>query len=64
MERRPKTMSCSVEIAEWINQQKISRLQIMVLCVCAACALLEGFDAQNIGFVMPAVIGEWGPFRA
>jgi AAHS family 4-hydroxybenzoate transporter-like MFS transporter len=53
-------MSSSVEVTEWINQQKISRLQIMVLCLCAACALLEGFDAQNIGFVAPAIIREWG----
>jgi AAHS family 4-hydroxybenzoate transporter-like MFS transporter len=52
-------MPSSVEITAWINQQRISRLQITVLCLCALCALLEGMDAQNIGFVAPAIIRDW-----
>jgi MFS transporter, AAHS family, 4-hydroxybenzoate transporter len=52
-------MASSVEITDWINHQRISRLQITVLCLCAMCALFEGLDAQNIGFVAPAIIREW-----
>jgi MFS transporter, AAHS family, 4-hydroxybenzoate transporter len=51
------------EITAWINQQRISRLQMLVLFLCGACALLEGLDAQIIGFVAPAIIGEWGLSR-
>jgi MFS transporter, AAHS family, 4-hydroxybenzoate transporter len=47
-------MASSVEITDWINHQRISRLQITVVCLCAMCALFEGLDAQNIGF------REWG----
>jgi MFS transporter, AAHS family, 4-hydroxybenzoate transporter len=49
----------TIEVTEWINQQKISRLQYLVLGLCAAAVALEGFDAQSIGFVAPAVIHEW-----
>jgi MFS transporter, AAHS family, 4-hydroxybenzoate transporter len=53
-------MNSSVDISEWIDRQKISGLQILVICLCGACALVEGFDAQNIGYVAPAVTHEWG----
>jgi MFS transporter, AAHS family, 4-hydroxybenzoate transporter len=53
-------MALSVEITDWINHQRISRLQITVVFLCAMCALFEGLDAQNIGFVAPAIIREWG----
>ncbi len=53
-------MTPTVDVAEWINRQKISRLQIWVMAVCAATAMLEGFDALNIGFVAPAVVKDWG----
>jgi len=52
-----------IEVSDWINQQKISKLQVLVLCLCGACALLEGLDAQIIGFVAPAIIHEWGLAR-
>jgi AAHS family 4-hydroxybenzoate transporter-like MFS transporter len=53
-------MPLTIDITRWINQQKISRVQILVLILCAACATLEGFDALNIAFVAPAVVHEWG----
>jgi hypothetical protein len=49
-------MNKSIDISEWINQQRISGLQILVICLRGACALVEG----NIGYVAPAVIREWG----
>lgn len=49
----------TIEISDWINRQRIGRLQILVLCLSGACALLEGFDAQNIGFVAPVLVHEW-----
>jgi len=52
-------MTPTVDVAQWINLQKISRLQIWVMVVSGACTMLEGFDALNIGFVAPAVVREW-----
>ena len=31
----------------------------MVLVLCAAATAIEGFDAQNIGYVAPTIIHEW-----
>ncbi len=45
-----------IEVSDWINQQKISRLQVLVLCLCGACALLEGLDAQIMGFLDDALL--------
>ncbi len=53
-------MNADIDIAEWINRQKVSRLQMLVVGLCGACTLVEGFDAQNIGYVAPVIIREWG----
>lgn len=52
-------MKPTIDVADWINHQKISRLQVWVIIVSGACTLLEGFDALSIGFVAPAVVHEW-----
>ncbi len=52
-------MTPTIDVAEWINQQKLSKLQIWVIIVSGACTMVEGFDALNIGFVAPAVVKEW-----
>ena len=48
-----------VDVPTWIDRQKLSSLQIMVAIICGIAVLLDGFDAQIIGFVAPAVIGEF-----
>lgn len=52
-------MAAVIDVGEWINQQRISKLQILVILMSGACALLEGFDTQSIAYVAPAVIREW-----
>jgi MFS transporter, AAHS family, 4-hydroxybenzoate transporter len=52
-------MESTIDVAGWINGRRISTLQITVLLLCAAATALEGFDAQNIGYVAPAIIREW-----
>jgi hypothetical protein len=49
-------MMPTIDVAKWINQQKLSKLQIWVIIVSGACTMVEGFDALNIGFVAPAVV--------
>jgi AAHS family 4-hydroxybenzoate transporter-like MFS transporter len=52
-------MSSTVDVAEWLDQRKVSALQILVLVLCAATSALDGFDAQVIGYVAPAIIADW-----
>ncbi len=46
----------SLDVPAWIEGQKISRTQILVLVLMALTSALDGFDAQMIGYVAPAVI--------
>jgi AAHS family 4-hydroxybenzoate transporter-like MFS transporter len=58
MEGAPKMPA--VDVPAWLENHKISFVQILVLLLCAATAGLDGFDAQVIGYVAPAVIRELG----
>src|SRR5436190_15500971 len=48
-----------VDVAGFIDQQPVGRFQIRLLLTCAAVLFLDGFDTQAIGYVAPALIGEW-----
>lgn len=52
-------MSRPVEISSWIDRRKVSALQIVVLLLCGCAMLLDGFDAQVIGYMAPAIIKDW-----
>lgn len=47
-----------IDVPQWIDRQKLSSLQIIVAVICGTAVLLDGFDAQIIGFVAPAIIGD------
>jgi AAHS family 4-hydroxybenzoate transporter-like MFS transporter len=47
-----------VDVPQWIDRQKLGSLQIVVAVICFVAVLLDGFDAQIIGFVAPAVIAD------
>src|SRR6202790_2077842 len=49
-----------VDVAEFIDQQPVGGFQIRLLLTCAAVLFLDGFDAQAIGYVAPALAKEWG----
>ncbi len=49
----------SVDVPTWIDRQRISPLQIAVACICGAAVMLDGFDAQIIGFVAPALVQDF-----
>jgi MFS transporter, AAHS family, 4-hydroxybenzoate transporter len=48
-----------IDVPSWIDRQKVSPLQIAIACVCGAAVMLDGFDAQIIGFVAPTLIEEF-----
>ncbi len=55
----------TVGISAAIDAAPFSRMQQLVVILCASIALLEGFDTQVIAFVVPVVAGKWGlPFSS
>jgi AAHS family 4-hydroxybenzoate transporter-like MFS transporter len=48
-----------VDVTRLIDQQKISRYQILVAGLCAAVVFMDGFDAQAIGYVAPSLSAAW-----
>ncbi len=46
----------SLDVPAWMEGQAISRTQILILVLMACTSALDGFDAQMIGYVAPAVI--------
>ncbi len=49
-----------IDVPRFIDERKISRLQLSVLALCAAVIFMDGFDAQAIGYVAPSLGKAWG----
>jgi AAHS family 4-hydroxybenzoate transporter-like MFS transporter len=52
-------MAAAVDVSGWIEQQKVSRTQVLVMVLMTLAAAVEGIDAQMIGYVAPAVIRQF-----
>lgn len=50
----------SLDIARVIDDQPIRRFQLLVFALCFFCLLADGFDAQALGYVVPAISKDWG----
>jgi AAHS family 4-hydroxybenzoate transporter-like MFS transporter len=49
-------MAASIDVPAWIEAQPVGRTQILVATLMGLTAALDGFDAQMIGYVAPAVM--------
>src|SRR5215475_12341759 len=47
-----------VDVEDLIDSQNVTREHIRLLLICAAVLFLDGFDAQAMGYVAPAVAGD------
>jgi MFS transporter, AAHS family, 4-hydroxybenzoate transporter len=52
-------LASTVDIPQLIDDQKIGSVQLRVLMLCAAILFADGFDAQAIGYVAPALSKAW-----
>ena len=52
-------MATTIDVPAWLEQQKVSRTQILVLVLMTFTTAVDGFDAQMIGYVAPAVIRQF-----
>jgi MFS transporter, AAHS family, 4-hydroxybenzoate transporter len=48
-----------LDTQELIDQRPLNRFQYRLLALCAASVLMDGFDAQAIGFVAPSLVEQW-----
>jgi AAHS family 4-hydroxybenzoate transporter-like MFS transporter len=53
-----------VDIAALIDARGVSRFQVGLLILLGASVVMDGFDAQAMGFVAPAIIRTWQVERA
>src|SRR5713101_6012033 len=44
------------DVDRFIDQQPFSRYQLLIIVLCGAVLSMDGFDAQAIGFVAPALV--------
>jgi MFS transporter, AAHS family, 4-hydroxybenzoate transporter len=44
-----------INISRYVDDRPLSAFQIRVICLCALVVALDGFDAQALGFVAPAL---------
>ncbi|HEX7076710.1 MAG TPA: MFS transporter [Hyphomicrobiaceae bacterium] len=49
-----------LNISDLIDNNKVSRFQIMLFVLCAMSLIMDGFDVQAMGYVAPEVIRELG----
>jgi len=49
------TQATVLDVREFIDQRPVSRYQLLVAVICAAIVFVDGFDAQAMGYVAPAL---------
>jgi MFS transporter, AAHS family, 4-hydroxybenzoate transporter len=57
-------MTTTVDVQAFIDERPFGRFQLRVVALCALCMLLDGFDAQAIGYVAPSIIEAFHVGRA
>jgi AAHS family 4-hydroxybenzoate transporter-like MFS transporter len=48
-----------IPIQSLIDQSRIGRFHIMMIVLCGACMIMDGFDVQAMGYVAPALLADW-----
>jgi AAHS family 4-hydroxybenzoate transporter-like MFS transporter len=51
--------TATVDVQAFIDERRFGRFQLRVVALCALCMLLDGFDAQAIGYVAPSIVKAW-----
>jgi MFS transporter, AAHS family, 4-hydroxybenzoate transporter len=54
----------AVDISQIIDEQPFSRYQLLIAVMCGALVFMDGFDAQAMGFVAPALTAQMKITRA
>lgn len=54
------TQTRTVDVPAYINAQRFSGYQWLVLILCFFIVAIDGFDTAAIGYIAPALVQEWG----
>ncbi|OMH37099.1 MFS transporter [Tersicoccus sp. Bi-70] len=49
----------AVNVVEIIDRSRMSAVQIRIVAICAAVLIVDGFDAQALGFAIPSMSKDW-----
>lgn len=60
----PQAGPRTLEVERVIDETRRPGFQAALFALCGACLVIDGFDAQAMGYVAPSVIAEWGIARA
>jgi AAHS family 4-hydroxybenzoate transporter-like MFS transporter len=52
-------MNKTVDVATIVDESPFGLYQFWVAALCALCLIMDGFDAQAMGYVAPTVIRVW-----
>lgn len=52
-------MKINIIISQIIDENPLSKNQILIIALCAFAAFMDGFDAQAIGYVAPSLLKAW-----
>jgi AAHS family 4-hydroxybenzoate transporter-like MFS transporter len=50
----------TLDVAKFIDERGVGGFQILVLALCFIVMIIDGFDAQAVGFVAPLISMQWG----
>ncbi|OUL89995.1 MFS transporter [Paraburkholderia hospita] len=55
----PKAKGNVLEVEQLFESSQRPGFHFMLLMLCGLCLVIDGFDAQAMGYVAPSVLGEW-----
>jgi MFS transporter, AAHS family, 4-hydroxybenzoate transporter len=61
---KENALNDALDVAKFIDQRGVGGFQILVLALCFIVMIIDGFDAQAVGFVAPLISTEWGVAKA
>lgn len=56
--------TAAIDLSKVLDRPKLAGFQILILCLCSLVIMLDGFDAQAIGYVAPALLKEFHATKA
>lgn len=60
----PVAPATTIDVEEMLGQARHPTFQFLLHALCGLCLILDGFDAQAMGYVAPSLLTEWNVPKA